>query len=76
MIRFGADLGRLRRPAMHGLLSVPIAELESRGWTLDWLPVRRRLNSAADAVATAAVFQAATLAEAGKFDPVITTQWY
>ena len=76
VVRFGAGAARLRRPAMHGLISPPLGHLEGAGWTLEWRAIRRRLNCAADAVATAGVYAAARHAAAGHFAPVLRTVWH
>ena len=76
VIRYGAGTARLRRPAMQGLIGPTLSRLESTGWVLDWRAVRRRLNSAADTVATTGVFDAARLAEAGGLEPTLHTTWH
>jgi hypothetical protein len=76
VIRYGANVGRLRRPAMASLLSAGLAELAQRCWALTWRAVRRRLNGAADAVATEAVMWASRLAATGATAPAITVEWF
>ena len=76
VVRFGAGTARLRRPAMQGLLGPSISRLESAGWVLDWWAVRCRLNAAADAIATSALFAAARLARDGLAEPVLRYVWY
>ena len=61
VVRYGAGLGRLRRDAMFSRLDGRLGALLCRGWTLTWRAVRRRLNSAADALATGGVLWAGTL---------------
>ena len=61
---------------MQGLLGPTMGALEAAGWSLDWRAVRRRLNGAADDVATAGVYAAAALARAGTFAPRVHTAWY
>ena len=76
VVRYGAGMARLRRPAMQGLLGPSISQLECAGWTLDWRAVRRRLNTAADAIATAGVTTAARLAQQGSWAPATRTVWH
>ena len=76
VVRYGAGTARLRRPAMQGLLGPTISRLESAGWALDWRAVRRRLNSAADSVATTGVYAAARLAIQGLLSPALHTVWH
>ena len=61
VVRYGAGLGRLRRDAMFSRLDGRLGALLCRGWTLTWRAVRRRLNSAADALATGGVLWAGAL---------------
>ena len=65
VVRHGAGLGRLARPALHELLADPLAATLEAGWQLSWLAVRRRLNTAADAAATSAVYWAGRLRNGG-----------
>ena len=71
VVRFGASMGRLRGAHMHGLVGPMLSSLHSQGWTLDWRAVRRRLNAAADEVATDAVHMAAGRAAQGLWQPHI-----
>ena len=75
VVRYCAAEGRLRRPAMQCLLGGPLARLATGGWAVDWLAVRRRLNRAADELATEGVFRAAALAAEGRHGPDIVTRW-
>ena len=61
VIRFGAGFGRLARPEMFLRLSQFAAALLARGWVLTWRAVRRRLNEAADELATLGVGRAGAL---------------
>ena len=61
VVRFCATTGRLRRIAMHGPLEGPLADTALAGWDLQWTAVPRRLNEAADAIATCAVMEAARI---------------
>ena len=74
VIRHGASMGRLRRANMHSLIGPVLTAVHSQGWALDWCAVRRRLNAAADHVATDAVFQAARRAEQGFMRPHVTVE--
>ena len=65
VIRYGAAQGRLHRPEMQGILEGVLARLAAAGWNLGWLAMRRCFNTAADALATAALRGAADLARAG-----------
>ena len=65
VIRHGAGLGRLSRPGLHEFLAAPLAAAAERGWSLTWLAIRRRLNEAADALATSTVCWAARLRDGG-----------
>ena len=65
VVRHGAGMGRLVRPALHELLADPLAATLEAGWQLSWLAARRRLNTAADAAATSAVYWAGRLRNGG-----------
>ena len=75
VLQYGAGAGRLRRPAMYAAIAGPLAALAADGWTLDWTAVRRRLDKAADAGATTAVFWARRLWADGVRRPVEWTEW-
>ena len=75
VVRYGAERGALRRPGMQGLLAPALAQTAEKGWHLSWTAVRRRLNKAADAAATAAVLWAHRLRRAGHTRPVTTVDW-
>jgi hypothetical protein len=64
----------MRRPELHGLLEGPLADVCMAGWSIEWVGVRRRLNLAADALATEGVMWAAELAESGNFNTSV--RWY
>ena len=51
----------------------PLAE---RGWLLNWIAIRRRLNKAADRLATLGVFWAARLKAAGSNTVSVWTVWH
>ena len=65
IVRYGAGTGRLRRQELDGLLAQPVAQLLAVGVDIDWVPFRRRFNTAADEVATSAVLAVAATSEAG-----------
>ena len=65
VVRFCAGQARLRRPAMQSVIEPGLARLALEGWAAQWLAVRRRLNMAADAVATGAAHWAARLRAGG-----------
>ncbi|MFM7988482.1 MAG: hypothetical protein ACKPKO_55135 [Candidatus Fonsibacter sp.] len=68
VLRFCAQEGRLRRPDVQAMLEVKLGALYASGWCIEWLPIRRRVNNEADALATAGVMRAAWLAEHGNMD--------
>jgi len=73
VVRYCAGQGGLRRPALQALLEAPLASAYASGWQVEWVAVRRRLNAAADALATAGVMWAANVAEAGGCS--VLTRW-
>ena len=68
VVRYCADAGRLRRSHLHTILDGPLAARACSGCSTEWLAVRRRFNTAADAAATEACERAAQAAEAGRLD--------
>ena len=72
VIRYCAHTGLLRRPLVHSLLEQPLGEVYARGWSVDWILVRRNLNREADAMATAGVFRAAEMADRGLVDTEVS----
>ena len=60
---------------MQGLLEPGLGRLASAGWGLSWVAVRRRLNTAADELATEGLFRAAGLARSGDVGPHIEEWW-
>ena len=64
----------MTRPDMFLRLSQQLGALLSRGWSLTWRAVRRRLNEAADELATRGVFWAAQLPAAAA-DAAHLTHW-
>ena len=65
VVRYGAEKGHLRRPEMHRPMAGPLATCAEKGWQIKWRAVRRRLNKAADAVATEGVEWAHRLLKQG-----------
>ena len=65
VIRYGAGTGRYKRLVLQAQLEQTLAPLAARGWTLTWQAVRRRLNQAADRLATLGVFWAEVLRRQG-----------
>ena len=76
VVRYGAEMGALRNPAMHRPLADALAAIAEGGWHLRWRAVRRRLNKAADAVATEAVLWAHRLRADGQFAPAGKVEWF
>ncbi len=68
-VRFCAGTSRLHSPDLHEHLDQGLADLAVEGWDVTWVAVRRRLNRAADACATAALQWAAHLAAAPGSSP-------
>ena len=54
VIRYGAGTQRFRALRMQGIMEDTVTQVARAGLRLDWQAVRRRLNTAADALATAA----------------------
>ena len=61
VVRYCAGAGRLRKEAMYARLDYRLGALLARGWHIEWRAVRRRLNKAADRLATAGVQWAGSL---------------
>ena len=61
VIRYGAGTGRFRRPALQAQMEQGLGPLATRGWSLSWQAVRRRLNIGSDRLATLGVFWAQAL---------------
>ena len=76
MVRYGAGRGTLRRVDMQATLEPALGAIYYAGWTLSWQAVRRRLNTAADTVATRGVLWAAQLAAQGHHAIRRLTHWY
>ena len=75
VVRFGAGVARLRHLTMQALLEVPLTGLALNGWVLAWQAVRRRVNAAADALATSALLWAAERHGTGLPTPVMDVTW-
>ena len=71
IVRYCAGTARLRRPEMQAHLDVSLASLAEAGWRLSWQAVRRRLNEAADGLATEGERRAAALAAGGRREVVV-----
>ena len=76
VIRYGAGNARLRRVQMQAHLEDAIGSALAEGWVLDWQAVRRRLNRAADRLATRGVEWAARLSRQGRGSLAVTTTWF
>jgi len=71
VVRFCAATARLRGAEHQQLLERPLADLHLRGWGLSWLAVPRRMNMAADSLATEAIRRATTLPAERGLDIVV-----
>ena len=60
---------------MQAQLELSLGNVLTQGWSITWQAVRRRLNTAADALATAGVHWAAQLADAGHYTTQTQIQW-
>ena len=76
VIRYGAGTGRFKRLILQAQLEQALAPLAARGWTLTWQAVRRRLNKAADRLATLGVFWAEALRRTGRTEMAQHTVWH
>ena len=76
VVRYGAECGALRNLAMHQPLADAIANAAEKGWALKWRAVRRRLNKAADEVATEGVHWAHRLQQIGVCEPRTHVEWF
>ena len=76
VIRFCAGTSRFHRLPLHATLAPRLDDMAVRGWSLHWQAVRRRLNTAADSLATAALQWAFQLAGTGLRFPVSNTRWH
>ena len=65
MVCHAADQGRLNRPGPHAGIDHWLGKALLMGWDVDWHAVRRRVNTAADSLATEAVHRAGRLAHQG-----------
>ena len=65
VVRYGAGTARLRRPEMAARIDEQLGRLLAAGWRISWRAVRRRLNRAADRLATAGFHWAEELRTAG-----------
>ena len=74
--RCGAGARRLQRPILQAQMELALGPLAQRGWALQWQAVRRRLNKAADRLATLGVFWAACLRRQGIAQVTTHTVWH
>ena len=65
VVRYGAGTGRFQRSLLQAQMELALGPLAQRGWRLQWHAVRRRLNKAADRLATLGVFWAEALRRQG-----------
>ena len=65
VVRYGAGTGRFQRSLLQAQMELALGPLAQRGWRLQWQAVRRRLNKAADRLATLGVFWAEALRRRG-----------
>ena len=73
VVRFGAALGKLARPYMHDIIDEALGRLMQQGWDIEWVPIRRRFNKEADAIATFAVMKARQLLHCNVLEPTSVT---
>eukprot|EP00959_Pyramimonas_sp_CCMP1952_P194714 4071681-Pyramimonas_sp.AAC.1 len=64
-LRYGAGTARYRRLHLAQQMEDALGQVESAGWVLAWQAVRRRLNKAADSLATIGVYLADSLRREG-----------
>ena len=76
VVRYGAGTGRFKRLILQAQLEQALGPLAARGWLLTWQAVRRRLNKAADRLATLGVFWAEALRRAGHDGMTQHTVWH
>ena len=65
VVRYGAGTGRFQRSLLQAHMELALGPLAQRGWRLQWQAIRRRLNKAADRLATLGVFWAEGLRRQG-----------
>ena len=65
VVRYGAGTGRFQRSLLQAQMELALGPLAQRGWRLQWHAVRRRLNKAADRLATLGVFWAEAVRRGG-----------
>ena len=65
VVRYGAGTGRFQRSLLQAQMELALGPLAQRGWRLQWHAVRRRLNKAADRLATLGFFWAEALRRHG-----------
>ena len=75
VVRYCAGSARLRRPELQAHLEVGLGEVLAGGWRLRWQAVRRRLNTAADGLATEGLQWAAQLRRRGDAALRLQVEW-
>ena len=75
VVRYCAGTARLRRATMQAQLEPALAAVAQQGWQLTWQAVRRRLNGAADSLATQGVYRAADLLQEGLAEMECDIRW-
>ena len=75
-VRYGAGTGRYRRLHLCAQMDQGLRPLAAKGWRLAWQAVRRRLNKAADTLATLGVYWADRLKQAGHTAVATWTVWH
>eukprot|EP00959_Pyramimonas_sp_CCMP1952_P270533 5655701-Pyramimonas_sp.AAC.1 len=73
--RYGAGTARYRRLHLAQQMEEALGQVEGAGWVLTWQAVRRRLNKAADSLATIGVYWADALRRAGVAAGTSHAQW-
>ena len=75
VIRYGAGTARYRRLVLQAQMEQALSPLAAQGWALTWQAARRRLNKAADRLATIGVFWAEVLRRNGRHAMVQHVVW-
>ena len=75
VIRYCAGNARMRRPYLQAQLELGLRNALQQGWQLTWQAVRRRLNRAADALATEGLRWAAQLRQLGDLNMQVRVSW-
>ena len=75
VISYGVCTARLRRLHLQAHMEQGLGDTLMQGWTLTWQAVRRRLNRAADALATDGLRWAAQLRQLGNLSMQVRVTW-